>query len=290
MKKTGQKAVLAALLDFAVIAFGNLLLALAILYFIKPHVIPLGGVSGIALVLNHVWALPVGVMTMLVNLPLFAVSFRVLGRHFLLRTMFAVVVSSLAVDLLPPVLPEFIVEETLLASLYGGFLMGLGLGLVFARGATSGGSDIVSKLIHRKKSHMSVGRLNLVINFVIIAASAVVFRNAEAVLYALIVQFVSSATLDAFLNGMESATAAFIITGKPKEVSEAVMRQMKRGTTAVPATGMFSGESKTILICAVRRHEMTALKKHIVEADPTSFMILTNANEVLGRGFKSLSL
>ncbi len=272
-------------IDYALILLGNLIFAVSVVYFIKPHLIPMGGLSGIALVLNSQFGLPIGVMTMLMNIPIFIMGYRSMGHAFLLRTTFSVLVSSVAIDVLPSK-PPFEVSDTLVAALYGGLLAGIGLGLVFSRGATGGGTDIISKLINKKASHLSVGRIGMIINFFIIIGSAAIFGNPEAVLYALVVQFVSGSTLDALLSGMDSATAAFIVTAVPDKMGAVLTTQVKRGATAVEATGAFSGTTKTILLCAVRRHEMTALKKAVMSTDPDAFIILANAHEVLGRGFK----
>lgn len=276
-------------LDYLMILLGNLIFALSVNYFIEPHSIPMGGLSGIALILFKEFSLPIGLMIMVMNIPLFVIGYRAMGKKFIIRTFFSVVVGSLMIDLLPPILPLFHVDEQLVAALYGGIASGLGCGLIFSRGATSGGVDIISKLIQKKHGHLSIGRIWLAVNFVIFVISAIIFKNPEAVLYALISQFISSAALDAFLSGMDSATSAFIITTLPEEVREVLLTQVKRGATAIDGTGMFSGSPKTVYLCAVRRYEITAMKKAVMSVDPEAFIILSNVQEVLGTGFKPLT-
>ncbi len=276
-----------AIWEYLVILAGTAVYAGAVTVFIRPATppIPLGGAAGVALLLNSVFNLPTGLMIMALNLPLFLISFRSLGRKFLVRTVTAVVLSSLLIDLIDPFIPKY-TGDPLLSSLYGGLFMGLGLGLVFSRGATTGGSDILSKLINARRPHLSLGNLNFGINVVIIAISAIVYHNAESALYAMVLQFVSSAAINAVLGGMDNATAAFIVTQHPQELSSALLTRLGRGVTSIPGTGMYTGDPKCTLLCAVRAHEITALKKLVREVDPNAFLIATGAKEVVGKGFK----
>jgi len=171
--------------------------------------------------------------------------------------------------------------------LYGGVLMGLGLGLVFSRGATTGGSDIIAKLVTRKRPHISLGKVNLTVNAIVITAAAFVYRSPEAALYAVVVQYVSSSVIDMFLSGMDNASAALIITQKPKEMADAVLHELQRGCTGLEGQGMYTGQQVTTLLVAARPHEISRLKLAAEQVDPSSFIILLNAREVLGRGFKT---
>ncbi len=276
--------------DYLIILLGTFCYAAAVVCLVSPNNIPLGGVTGVAVLLGNVFRWPVGALVIVFNIPLFLLSWRSLGRRFLVRTLVATVAISLLLDGLRPLVETYRLTYTqnpMLAALYGGVLSGLGLGLVFSRGATSGGSDILSKLINSRLEHLSIGRINLVINGVVILISAVAYRSVESALYALIIQYVSSSVIDGILIGLDNASAAFIITRQAKEVADAILTHMHRGVTALSGTGMYSQEPRVTLLCAVRSHEVTFLKKTILAADPDAFVILTNAREVLGKGFKS---
>jgi uncharacterized membrane-anchored protein YitT (DUF2179 family) len=274
--------------DYGLILLGNLSYAFAVVTFIRPAHVIVGGVGGVAQMIEHLTGFPMGTMVILLNLPLFLLSFRTMGRRFLIRTVLATVASSLMIDFLTPFLSDLrITEDKLLSVLYGGVLMGLGLGLVFTRGATTGGSDILSKMITRKRPHISLGRVNLSINAVVIAAAAFVYRSPEAALYAIVVQYVSAAVIDMLLSGLDHASAALIVTGKPDEMAEAVLHEVHRGCTGLDGRGMYTSQRMTTLLVAARSHEISRLKAAAQRVDPSSFMIFLNAREVLGLGFKT---
>ena len=275
-----------AVFQYAVITLGALVLALGQLFFIKPLHIPLGGVSGVALVVNFLWNLPIGVVSIVLNLPLFFLGWRTMGRQFFYKTVYATVANSIFVDILDPILPIFEVEM-LLAALYGGIVMGTGFGLIFRAGGTSGGIDIVSKWLNHKKD-IPVGSTNFVINIFVIAGSAIIYGNPDSALYAIITSYVASMVTDKMVYGMDAQKSAMIITSKPKEVAGAVMSQLNRGCTGMDATGMYTGDKRTVLICAVRRHETGTLKKLIMEQDEHAFMMISNISEVFGTNFKRL--
>lgn len=275
-----------AFYQYAIITLGALVLALGQLYFIKPLHIPLGGVSGVALVVNYLWSLPIGVVSIILNIPLFFLGWRTMGREFFYKTVYATVANSIFVDVLDPILPLFEVEM-LLAALYGGIVMGAGFGLIFRAGGTSGGIDIVSKWLYNKKD-IPVGSTNFIINIFVIVGSAIIYGNPDSALYAIITSYVTSMVTDKMVYGMDAQKSAMIITSKPKEVAGAVMEQLHRGCTGMDATGMYTGDKRTVLICAVRRHETGTLKKLILEQDESAFMLISNINEVFGTNFKRL--
>ena len=274
------------LLNYLFITAGSLIYALGQLYFIKPLHIPMGGVSGLALVANFLWSLPIGVVTIVLNIPLLFLGWRNMGREFFVKTAFAIVVSSVFTDLLEPILPAFD-GEMLIAALYGGLVMGGGYGLIFRAGGTTGGVDIIAKWINRQRD-IPIGTTNLIANAVVIVASAVIYGNLDSALYAMITSYLSSMVIDKMVYGMDVQKSAMIITSKPKEVAGAVMEELHRGCTGMEGTGMYTGDKRTVLICAVRRHETGTLKKLILEKDEHAFMMISNINEVFGHNFKRL--
>ena len=272
--------------QYLLITLGSLMFALGQLYFIKPLHIPMGGVSGIALVTNDLWNLPIGVVSIVLNIPLFFLGWRTLGRGFFFKTAFGTVVSSVFVDLLVNIVPAFD-GEMLIAALYGGLVMGAGYGLIFRAGGTSGGVDIIAKWMNKQKD-IPIGTTNLIANAVVIIGSALIYGNLDSALYAMITSYLTSMVIDKMIYGMDAQKSAMIITSKPKEVASAVMTVLNRGCTGMDATGMYTGDKRTVLICAVRRHETGTLKKLILEQDDRAFMLISNISEVFGTNFKRL--
>jgi len=277
--------------DWVVMTGGSAIYALSMVMFLMPSGIPMGGVSGIAMVLNHLFSLPVGIMTIVINIPLFAVSWKKLGRRFVIRSLFCMAISSLLTDLFIMFVPSY-EGDRLLSALFGGALNGISVGLIFSRGGTTGGTDIVSKLINMKTGR-SIGGAMLACNGIVIVIASIFYSNGtmsdilEIILYSIVRQAIASYALDAMLGGMDKSSAVFIITNKPRVVSDAIFNGLARGVTAMDAQGMFSGAQRTTLLCAVRSHEALALKRVVSSADPNAFMILADAREVVGRGFKS---
>ena len=286
MSKPNIRITKESLYQYAVITLGALVLALGQLVFIKPLHIPLGGVSGVALVANYLWELPIGLVSIVLNLPLFVLGWRTMGREFFYKTVYATVANSIFLDILDPILPAFPVEM-LLAALYGGIVMGAGYGLLFRAGGTSGGIDIVSKWLNGKKD-IPVGTTNFIINIFVIIGSAAIYGNPDSALYALVTSYVSSVVIDKMVYGMDAQKSALIITGKPVEVSRGIMDQLHRGVTAMEGVGMYTGDKRTVLLCAVRRHETGTLKRIILQEDARAFMLISNTNEVFGTNFKRL--
>lgn len=286
MSKPNIRITKESLYQYAVITLGALVLALGQLFFIKPLHIPLGGVSGVALVVNYLWKLPIGLVSIVLNLPLFVLGWRTMGREFFYKTVYATVVNSIFLDILDPILPAFPVEM-LLAALYGGIVMGAGYGLLFRAGGISGGIDIVSKWLNGKKD-IPVGTTNFIINIFVIIGSAAIYGNPDSALYALVTSYVSSVVIDKMVYGMDAQKSALIITGKPVEVSRGIMEQLHRGVTAMEGVGMYTGDKRTVLLCAVRRHETGTLKRIILQEDAHAFMLISNTNEVFGTNFKRL--
>ena len=286
MSKPNIRITKESLYQYAVITLGALVLALGQLVFIKPLHIPLGGVSGVALVVNYLWKLPIGLVSIVLNLPLFVLGWRTMGREFFYKTVYATVVNSIFLDILDPILPAFPVEM-LLAALYGGIVMGAGYGLLFRAGGTSGGIDIVSKWLNGKKD-IPVGTTNFIINIFVIIGSAAIYGNPDSALYALVTSYVSSVVIDKMVYGMDAQKSALIITRKPVEVSRGIMEQLHRGVTAMEGVGMYTGDKRTVLLCAVRRHETGTLKRIILQEDAHAFMLISNTNEVFGTNFKLL--
>ena len=271
------------ILSYSAITLGSLLTAVGLDMFLIPNRIAAGGVSGLATVIFHVFGFPVGLTMLVLNIPLFLASLRVLGPRFGIKTLYGFLTLSVFVDLLNPVLASP-TNDSLLASIYGGVIVGLGLGIVFRAGGTTGGTDLAAQLILRY-FNTSSGQTLLVIDGCVILLAAFVF-SAELALYALISVFISSRIVDVVQEGVGYGKAAFIISEYEDDIARAVLTQLERGATFFDGKGAYSLKEKGILLTVVHRSEVTRLKVLVSEIDPDAFVIVTNVNEVLGEGFK----
>ncbi len=271
--------------DVALIILGSLIYSFGIAGFIEPSEISPGGFSGIAIILNHLTGLPTGGLIFFLNLPLIILGFLKLGGMMVAKTFLCTLVSSIAVDVIKLHIPP-ITEDKILSSLAGGLLIGVGMALVFSRGATSGGTDIAAKLIERKYPYFTLGRLILLMDAVIITASAFAFGSIESSLYSVLAIFLQTTVLDKILYGADGGKVAFLITDHPEELTAAIFRQLQRGVTRVPILGGYTGESKTMLMCALRRQQLGDFRRLVKHTDSDAFLMLTDAGEIVGQGFR----
>jgi uncharacterized membrane-anchored protein YitT (DUF2179 family) len=265
------------------VVVGAVCVALAADLFLIPNQVISGGVVGVATILRYTLGTPVGLITLLINVPLLLAGLRWAGgRRFAVRTGLAVLVLSLALDLLPPYLPEA-TSEPLLYTLYGGLLDGLGMGLVFRAGGTTGGTDVLARLFQRFTS-FNLGGILLGINVAILGAATAVF-GLEPALYALIVAYVSSRVIDLVQEGFSHARAALIVSDRPAVIRERVMTELRRGVTVLEGQGGDTAARREVLYCVVAQSEVSRLKRLVHHADPDAFVVISQAQEVLGEGF-----
>lgn len=284
--QTKQKSPVFGLLrDYLMIIVGSILYVISVKCFAAPMQIPSGGVSGLALLSNYLWNLPIGVVTMALNVPLLLAGFKGLGRDFFCKTMFMIIFSSILTDI-AGFLPVF-EGDILLAAVFGGILKGVGYGLIIRTGGTSGGVDVIGKFMYK---HFSVpmGTTSMTVNVCVLLGSAAALQSMELLMYGIIMQYAVSNMTDAVVYGSDHQKKALVITRKPQQVAQALMERVGHGVTALHGTGMYTGEDREVLLCVIRRHEANQVKKMILEIDDTAFMMLSDVNEVLGRGFKSL--
>jgi uncharacterized membrane-anchored protein YitT (DUF2179 family) len=275
--------------DFGLITLGALLEALALRLFLVPANLASGGVTGIAQIINYFTGWPIGVMVLLGNIPLFALGWRFLGgRRFAMRTAYAVVAYSVLVDLLPR-LPFFppngLTDDLVINALYGAVIAGVGYGLVYRGNGTSGGSDILARILTHWRS-IPMTQSYLMVDSAVILAAGFVFGWKQA-LYAIVVLYVSGLVVDTTMEGGGTVRSAMIITSQPEIVSEKILLDMERGVTVLEGTGAYTGENRPVLYCVVSRSEIQQLKSIVSEADPKAFMVIGVAHEALGEGFQS---
>lgn len=253
--------------------------------FLVPNSIAPGGLSGLAMVLNHLFHWPVGMTSLIMNIPLFLVGYKAMGKLFVWRSLVATVVFSLSIDLIK--LPAMTVDP-LLGTLYGGLLLGVGLGLILRGGATTGGTDMIARMVHSRMPFITVGVFLLMIDCVVVILAGAVMGTSEG-LYAMISIFISSKVIDMVMAGFSSNKACFIITKQWDAVTQQILRDMNRGVTQLTARGAYSGEERPVVLCVASRQEVARLKDIVREADENAFMFVTEAHEALGEGFSKLA-
>ena len=270
--------------DFLWVTAGCVIFAVSYSLFLVPCRIAPGGVSGLGMIVNELAGMPVGVATLLLNLPLLAAAVWKLGARFLGMTIYATLLSSLLIDLTAVSVP--FTSDLLLVSLYGGVLMGVGLGMVFFGGASTGGTDVLSKLLLRSFPKMKMGQMLLIIDAVVVLLSAAVFRDINRALYAAISLYVSTRIIDGIAYRFDFATTlAYIISENPGEIAGEIMQRMERGVTLLPGRGGYTGQEKEVVLCALKRTELSELERIVSEKDPEAFMIALAAHQVYGDGF-----
>lgn len=270
------------LFSYISILIGAFLIAVSFNLFLLPNRIASGGVSGISIILNTITHIPPAFTQWALNIPLFIAGVLVLGKHFGIKTAIGSVILPLFVLLTADVVSP--THDPLLASLYGGFGVGIGLGLVFRGRGSTGGTDVAAQIIHRIFG-MRLG-LAIVMMDGLVILSAGIFISLENALYALIGLFATSKTIDLIQTGLQTSKAAFIISKDPDRVSGAILHKLDRGLTKLSGVGGYTGDTRPVLLVVVGQNEVIRLKALVREADPDAFVIISNAAEVLGEGFR----
>lgn len=276
----GQRTVL----WFGKIIAGCLLFALGFDMFLEPNGLNAGGISGLAMILVHVLGFgSVGVVTALMNLPLFLAGGLKIGKKFFVGSLVGMATSSLALDLFSklPVLET----EPLLASLYGGVLCGIGLGMVFATGASTGGSDIVVRLLKLRWEHVPIGTINIVFDLVVAVLTGIAFMDMSRALYSGVAIFVTGQVIDAVVYRFDYSKVALIISPEYEKIAQVIAAELDRGATFLRAEGSFSRKDTKVVLTAVKKQQISELKRLVVEIDPNAFIVVQEAHQVLGEGF-----
>lgn len=279
-------------MDLLCYFIGGFSYAAAVNIFNSPNGIAQGGATGIAILLNYIFpVVPIGTLLFLINIPLFIASFIKYGKNFIMKTFTATLILSAVIDIQNIVIQKYNLIYTgdkLLAALFGGALCGLGLGIVFSRGATTGGTDILGKLIKSAAPHMSMGRLVMIMDLCVVLLAGVVYRSIESMLYAVIVFFVSGRMLDFVLYGGDRNKLMMIITEKYDEVAQLLRSDFYHGVTVVNIENTYDKQNKKMLMTAVHANEVAKVKKMVLSVDPRPFIIITDSSEIRGQGFKPL--
>ncbi len=275
------------IIDYIIIAIGAFIFSFGIAMFTSPNNIAPGGVSGIGTMLNHLFNIPIGSVIIAFNIPLFVFSFRKFGRNFFKKSLFATFLTSSLIDILPFILEKHYIYSPLLASIFGGVSIGVGVGIIFLRGGTTGGADILAKLIKLRHPHLSLGTLVFIIDAVIVISTLFVYGSIEALLYSTVSFFVTSRAVDAIIFGAARSKMLLIITTRPQPIAKRIMNEIGHGVTLIPASGGYTNEEKTILLSVVRPNEAHEINNIVKEIDRSAFTVITESNEVFGYGFQN---
>lgn len=274
--------------NILMIFFGSTLFALGFDLFLEPSGINCGGVSGIAMLVVYAtqskW-LTVGILSAMINIPLFFFGYRQIGKYFFFGSMFGMLISSVGFDLFAKLLPV-VPMDPLVAAIFGGVSVGVGLGVVFLAGASTGGTDIVARLLKLKFRNFPIGKIMLCMDLMIAVATGIVYQQFTNTLYSIITLYLSSVMLDKVVYGFDYAKVALIISDKYEEISTAIDGRLDRGVTLLQGQGFYKRSDKYVLLSAVKKKQLAQLKELVMTIDPNAFIILQDAQQVLGDGFK----
>ena len=271
--------------DVLVDIFSGILLTVAIYSFAIPADFPMTGVSGVALILYHLFRLPVGLMTILLNIPIILGCYKTLGKQFYLNSLKTTLITSFMMDALGPHCPVY-QGELILAAICAGVLCGIGYAAVFMRNSSTGGFDFVMMAVRYYHPHLSLGRIAFVMDTVVIVIGGLLIGHINGIIYGIILNYLYSSVLDRILNGTNSGKLTMIITNVPQEMVRAVDEISGRGATILHATGGYTGEPREVVLCASSNKEMYSIRKKAHEVDENAFVIIVDSNEVIGEGFR----
>ncbi len=274
--------------NLTLMLIGSLVYAAGFQYILLPNSMPSGGVGGIAMIINKFTDFPIGTLIIILNIPLFIIAWKKLGFRFMLSSLVGMVLSSVCIDVLA-VFPHVITREPLLTCVFGGVIIGGGLGLIYRAGATTGGSDIVAKLIRVRYPFLNFGTAMLILDIIIISLYAVIFDKMESAMYALITMFLSSKIIDLVLYGADVAKLCIIISDHGDAVRDFIFESLDRGVTFLHGSGGFSEKEKKIVMCAIRPQQIVELRSSIKAIAPDAFIIITDSREVFGDGFSDIT-
>lgn len=264
---------------------GGMLLALAVYNFATNGNFPVAGISGVALIIYHLFGLPMGVVTLFLNIPIILCCFRFLGKEFFFRSMKTMVISSFLLDFVAPLFPMY-EGDRLIAAICCGVLQGLGFGIIYSMDTSTGGMDFVIMTIRKLKPYMSIGRITLMTDVIVVGIGGLLMGNAEGIIYGFILTYLVSMVIDKYMYGLDAGKVTLIVTEHGMEVAEKISDLTERGSTLLKAQGSYSGRDKDVVMCACNNKQMHLVQEAVKKVDREAFLITMESNEVRGEGFK----
>ncbi len=282
-KKAGLSRILG---DYTWISLGSILYSLSFDWFYVPNQIGFGGLTALGMILNHLApAIPIGTVVLVLNIPIFLLGWRFLGGRTLISSLAAMTATSLLVDLFAAAY-TFPPMDPMLAAVFGGVSLGAALGMIFSKGATTGGTDLIARLLKLPFAWLPMGKLLMAVDLSMLLAVSAVFRSLESAMYGIIALYISTLVMDTVLYGLDRSKVAYIVTSNPRPMAAEIDRQLERGVTFLHGEGSFSGQEKLVLMCAFKQRQIVPLKAIVHQLDPEAFLIVCDAHEVLGQGFR----
>ena len=286
MKKHKKLKTLAEFISFFV---GVIIFSAGVGLFIIPSGIAIGGFTGISIIINKLFSFPVGIVIIVLNIPMFIICAKIFGIKFIIKTVLGVIASSVFIDIFDSIQ---LFKEALsleIYALFGGVLQGIGLGIVYQNGYTTGGSDLVIWLLKLKFPHMTTGFILFIFDSIVVSAAALIARDANMILYSAIAIFSYTKVLDTVLGTSDRANLVFIISDRYKELADNFMKILGRGVTVIDSKGWFTKEPKPMIMCVIDRSQVYSLRNIVNDFDPDAFFIMSDAREVIGEGFKDIN-
>lgn len=282
MKENAKRISIDVLVDI----LGGILLTIATYSFAVPADFPMTGVSGVALIFYQLFGLPVGALTVILNIPIIICCYKTLGKQFYIKSLRSTLITSAVMDILGPQLPLY-QGDLILAAICTGVLLGIGYAIIFMRGSSTGGFDFIMMAIKYYRPHLSLGKIGFALDAMVILIGAVTIGNGvDSVIYGLVLNYLYSTVLDRLISGTSSGKLTLIISDHPREIVDEIDKLVDRGATLLKAIGGYTGEEKEVVMCASSSKEMYAIRKRVHEIDERAFVIVVESNEVIGEGFR----
>ena len=275
--------------SFLLETLGGFLAAVAIDCFAINAEFPMTGFSGIALIFNRLFHMPIGTTIILINIPLAFLCYKLLGKGFFLRSIRCMIISSVFIDYVCPLLPSYH-GDRLLAALCTGVIMGIGYALIYMQNSSTGGADFMVMAIKAVRPHVPLGKITFMSDFVIVSVGGILFKDMDGVIYGMIVNFIFAAVIDKVMYGANSGKLALIVTEQGEKIAKVIDDTCQRGTTLLQGYGGYKGDDKRVVMCACSDKQMYSVQQAVKKTDPQSFMVVLESNEVHGEGFKNIQI
>lgn len=287
MKKSGRFREI--FLDIIFECAGSMIIALALYNFALKSEFPMSGFSGLSMIVYRITGFPMGVASLLLNIPVAAVCYRILGKRFFLKSLRCMVISSVFLDHVAPLFPVY-EGGRMLSAICTGVLCGLGYAMIYLRGSSTGGMDFITLSVKAKAPHISLGKITFAFDLGIVVISGLIFQDVDGIIYGLIINYILAAVVDKLMFGMNSGKMTLIVTENGKRISDVIEECCQRGSTIIKALGGYTQDKREIVLCVCSDKQMVQIERGVKEADPAAFIIILNSNEVVGNGFRRVGI
>ena len=272
--------------DVLIDVIGGFLIGIGIYNFAVNASFPLAGISGIALIFYHLFEIPIGLATVLLNIPIIILCYKPLGKRFFARSVKSMLITSFVIDYVVTMLPLYS-GDRLLAAICTGVFSGFGYALIFMNNSSTGGMDFITVAVKSKWPHISLGRIVFISDTIVVLIGGFIFKDVDGTIYGMIIAYILTVVIDKMMYGIDAGKVTLIVTDKGAEVAKLIDEYSGRGSTLIKATGSFSGNDKQVVMCACNNKQMYTIKKLVKEVDPLAFTVIMESNEVVGEGFKA---